>query len=127
LRACLAAGRLVIRAELAVRKIVTTDKPLPFDRGDEPMIGVATDVAATGYGTSDGGDEMRIPRFAHKAVSRGRTMGRDKSVLPTGNASKASEDGFGSPTRMNRVGKNARWLRRLSHRAHTLERRRRPL
>jgi len=42
-----------------------------FNRDDEPVIRLTADVGASGRGTLDGCNQMRVARLGHRETSRG--------------------------------------------------------
>jgi hypothetical protein len=56
LRACLAADGLICRAERRYGQVWSADKAVLIDKRDEPVIGLATDVGASGSGAFNGGN-----------------------------------------------------------------------
>jgi hypothetical protein len=65
LRAGLTAGGLVCYAQGSGGQKWATDKTLLLNGGDKPVIGLTTDIGASGGRAFYGGDEMRIARLVH--------------------------------------------------------------
>jgi hypothetical protein len=76
LSAGLTAGGLVRYAQRGCRQKWAADKTLLLNGGDEPVIGLAADIGASGGRAFYGGDEMRIARLVH-AQTPAVTVGRD--------------------------------------------------
>lgn len=62
----LTAGRFIWRSEAGGGNEWTADEALAVHGGDEPVIGLATDIGASGSGAFYRGDQMRIAKFAHE-------------------------------------------------------------
>jgi hypothetical protein len=74
LRAGLTAGGFVRRSQAAGGRVWTTDEALAVRGGDEPVIGLAADIGASGSGAFYRDEQMWITRFAHKPASGWSTM-----------------------------------------------------
>ena len=71
LRAGLPAGRFVQRSQTDGGNEGTADKALALRRDDEPVIGLAADIGASGSGAFYRGDQMRITKFAQEPPPTG--------------------------------------------------------
>lgn len=79
MRAGLAAGGLVRYAQRGCGKKWAADEPLLLNGGDKPVIGLATDIGASGSGAFHGGDQMRIGRLVHAQAPAWTAVGRGKN------------------------------------------------
>ena len=64
------ASPLISRAQVGGGRVRAAGKAL-LNRDDEPVIGFAADVGASGHGTLDGCNQMRVARVGHRETSRG--------------------------------------------------------